>query len=136
MSGKVYTSKQIKDLPVPVQRYFRYSLEDYQPYISYAILQHGGQFRTKPDQKWIVWLGKVPLSLIKIIDVKGKEADQGELLRWLGEAPLFPTALLPSENLRWEPIDNNSAKVVLKYLSTWRLPGILNLAILVTQNLK
>jgi hypothetical protein len=25
---------------------------------------------------------------------------------------LFPTALLPSENLRWEPIDNDSAKVI------------------------
>ena len=146
ISGKVYTSKQIKDLPVPVQRYFKYSLEDYQPYISYARLQHGGQFRTKPDQKWMsikgeeyftaqkpgfVWLGKVPLfsakdvyidgngylkvkllSLIKIVDVKGKEVDQGELLRWLGEAPLFPTALLPSENLRWVPIDNDSAKVI------------------------
>jgi len=146
ISGKVYTSKQIKDLPVPVQRYFRYSLEDNQPYISYARLQHGGQFRTKPDQKWMsiegqdyftvqkpgfVWLGKVPyfsakdvyidgngnlkvklLSLIKIVDVEGEEADRGELLRWLGEAPLFPTALLPSENLRWVPVDNNSAKVI------------------------
>ena len=25
---------------------------------------------------------------------------------------MFPTALLPSENLQWEPIDNNSAKVI------------------------
>ena len=145
-SDKIYSYEQIKGLPDPVQRYFRYSLEDNQPYISYARLQHGGQFRTKPDQKWMsiegeeyftvkkpgfVWSGKVPLfsakdiyfdgkgnlkvkllSLIKIIDFKGKEADQGELLRWLGEAPLFPTALLPSENLRGEPIDSNSAKVI------------------------
>ena len=78
-----------------------------------------------------VWLGKVSLfsakdvyidgngnlkvkllSFMKIVDVKGKEVDQGELLRWLGEAPLFPTALLPSENLRWVPIDNDSAKVI------------------------
>ena len=143
-SGKVYTSKQIKDLPVPVQRYFKYSLKENQPYVSYVRLQHGGEFRV--SKNWVsikgeeyftvqkpgfVWSGKVPLlsakdiyfdgkgnlkvkllSLIKIIDVKGKETDQGELLRWLGEAPLFPTALLPAENLRWEPIDNNSAKVI------------------------
>ena len=25
---------------------------------------------------------------------------------------MFPTALLPSENLRWVPIDNDSAKVI------------------------
>ena len=144
ISGKVYTSMQIKDLPVPVQRYFKYSLKENQPYVSYVRLQHGGEFRASNNWASIegqeyftvqkpgfVWFGRVPLfsakdvyidgtgnlkvkllSLIKIVDVKGKEADQGELLRWLGEAPLFPTALLPSENLKWEPIDNNSAKVI------------------------
>ena len=144
ISGKVYTSNQIKDLPLPVQRYFKYSLKENQPYVSYARLQHGGEFRA--SKNWVsikgeeyftvkkpgfVWFGRVPLfsakdiyidgtgnlkvkllSLIKIVDAKGRETDQGELLRWLGEAPLFPTALLPSENLRWEPMDNDSAKVI------------------------
>jgi hypothetical protein len=144
ISGKVYTSNQIKDLPLPVRRYFKYSLKENQPYVSYARLQHGGEF--KASKNWasikgeeyftmkkpgFVWSGKVPLfsakdvyidgtgnlkvkllSLIKIVDAKGRETDQGELLRWLGEAPLFPTALLPSENLKWEPIDNDSAKVI------------------------
>lgn len=53
------------------------------------------------------------LSVIKIADAKGKEIDQAALLRWLAETPWFPTALLPSEELKWEPIDNNSAKVIL-----------------------
>lgn len=53
------------------------------------------------------------LSLFKVVDEKGPEVNQGELLRWLGEAPLFPTVLLPSENLHWEAIDDNSAKVIL-----------------------
>ena len=52
------------------------------------------------------------LSVVKIIDARGKELDQGALIRWLGEAPWFPTALLPSEKLKWEPIDNDSAKVI------------------------
>jgi hypothetical protein len=34
-------------------------------------------------------------------------------LRWAGEAVLFPTALLPSEHLRWAPRDENSAKAIL-----------------------
>jgi hypothetical protein len=34
ISGKVYTSMQIKDLPIPVQRYFKYSLKENQSYIS------------------------------------------------------------------------------------------------------
>jgi len=121
-------------------------LQENQPYITYARLQHGGQFRTNPDQKWLsidgqeyftiekpgfVWFGKVSLvsatdvyfegkgnlkvkllSIIKLVDARGEEIDQGELLRWLAETPWFPTALLPSEKLKWEPIDNNSAKII------------------------
>jgi len=148
ISNKTYSSEQLEQLPEPVRRYFRYSLQENQSYISYVRLMHDGKFRIKPGQKWMpirgqeyftvekpgfVWFGKVPLfsaedvyyngegnlrvkllSLIKIVDAKGKEIDQGELLRWLGEAPWFPTALLPSEKLRWEAIDENSAKAILK----------------------
>lgn len=74
ISGKVYTSKQIKDLPIQVQRYFKYSLRENQSYISYVRLQHGGEFRASKNWASIkgeeyftvqkpgfVWLGKVPL---------------------------------------------------------------------------
>ena len=144
ISDKNYSSDQIKDLPKPVKRYFQYALQENQPYISYARLKHGGQFRT--SEKWlpikgkeyftsekpgIIWYAKIPfvsakdmyfkgkgnlviklLSFIKVVDAKGKEIDQGELLRWLSETTIFPTALLPSKNLKWEPIDENSAKVI------------------------
>ena len=147
ISGRVYSHEQIEGLPEPVQRYFRYSLQENQPYISYVRLKHGGNFRLKSDQKWMsirgeeyftaqkigfVWFGKLPLfsvidqyidgrgslvakllSLIKVADANGEKIDQGELLRWLGEAPWYPTALLPSEKLTWESVDNNSAKVIL-----------------------
>ncbi len=78
-----------------------------------------------------VWVGKLPfvtgvdefvqgkgnlviklLSVFPVVDVTGEKANQGELLRWLGETPLFPTALLPSENVSWVAIDNSSAKVI------------------------
>ncbi len=144
-SYNVFTYEQIKTLPTPVQRYFRYSLAENQPYIDSVRLKHGGLFRLK--ENWMpitgeeyfttqnpgfVWYGNVRLfsakdsyyegkgnlkvkllSLIKIVDVEGKEVDQGELLRWLGEAVWYPTVLLPSENLKWVPIDDNSAKAIL-----------------------
>jgi hypothetical protein len=53
------------------------------------------------------------LSLITVADAKGKEIDEGELMRWLAEVVWFPTALLPSEHLRWEAIDSNSARAIL-----------------------
>jgi hypothetical protein len=56
------------------------------------------------------------LSLFKVVDQTGEKINQGELLRWLSESVWFPTNLLPSENLRWEPIDSNSAMLVYKYL--------------------
>ena len=53
--------------------------------------------------------------LYNIIDGKGEHYDQGELLRWLGESVLYPTNLLPSENLNWIPIDSCSAKLTFNY---------------------
>ena len=48
-------------------------------------------------------------------DPTGKELDESELMRWLAEAPLFPTALLPSSYLHWEPVDSDSAKAIIDY---------------------
>lgn len=50
-------------------------------------------------------------SLFKVVDGSGPEYDQGELLRWLGESVWFPTNLLPSENLKWLPIDSGTAEL-------------------------
>ncbi|NRB50546.1 MAG: hypothetical protein HRU41_22950 [Saprospiraceae bacterium] len=50
-------------------------------------------------------------SLYPVVNAKGPAADQGEFLRWLAEAVWFPTALLPSEKLSWEAIDERSAKI-------------------------
>jgi len=144
ITDKIFSLEQIKDLPEPVQRYFRYALTDQCSYISFVRLKHKGEL--KVNNKWskikgeeyfttetpgFLWRGKLPLftgsdryiegqgnlqirlfSLIKIVDEKGAELNQGELLRWLSETPWYPTALLPSDNLRWEETDENSAKVI------------------------
>jgi hypothetical protein len=43
----------------------------------------------------------------------GPELNASALQRYLGEAVWFPTALLPSARLRWQPIDDRSARAVL-----------------------
>ncbi|MCH8487393.1 MAG: hypothetical protein LAT75_11055 [Candidatus Cyclonatronum sp.] len=55
------------------------------------------------------------LGFIRIVNGKGEAFDQGELLRWLGEAVMFPTALLPSEKLRWEEKDDLSARILFTH---------------------
>ncbi|HET9985710.1 MAG TPA: DUF6544 family protein [Longimicrobiales bacterium] len=41
------------------------------------------------------------------------EMAAGALARWLGEAAWFPTALLPGENVRWEPVDDSTARATV-----------------------
>lgn len=41
------------------------------------------------------------------------ENNQGELLRFFAEATWYPTALLPSQGVRWEAIDDTSARGTL-----------------------
>ncbi len=55
------------------------------------------------------------LSCLRIVNRSGSWIDQGELLRWLGETVWFPTSLLPSNYLRWEPVDDSSAKLIFAY---------------------
>jgi hypothetical protein len=51
------------------------------------------------------------LGLFTVADVRGTPAAaQGELLRFFAEMPWYPTALLPSQGVRWEAIDNTIAR--------------------------
>ena len=42
------------------------------------------------------------------------DLDLGSLQRWLAEAPLFPPALLPGPELRWEALGPEAARAVLR----------------------
>lgn len=54
-------------------------------------------------------LGVVPLA-----DMHGTpEVAQGELMRFFAEAAWYPTALLPSQGVRWEAVDDSSASATL-----------------------
>ena len=50
-------------------------------------------------------------TLVKLSD-RGEVA-RGELMRFMAEAAWYPTALLPSQGMQWEPIDANSARATL-----------------------
>ena len=149
ISNLTFSYQQLEGLPEPVSRYFKHVLKEGQPYISYARITHGGQFKTGLDKDWItisgeqyattekpgfIWKGTTStfvardmyiankgrlvvslLSLYNVVDVKGEQYNQGELLRWLGESILYPTNLLPSERLQWIAIDSQTAKLTFNY---------------------
>lgn len=59
------------------------------------------------------------LGLFTVADVRDTpEAAQGELLRFFAETAWYPTALLPSQGVRWEAIDDTSARATLTDDST------------------
>jgi hypothetical protein len=43
----------------------------------------------------------------------GGEIARGEFMRYFAEAVWYPTALLPSQGVRWEAVDDHAAKAVL-----------------------
>jgi len=51
------------------------------------------------------------LGLFTMADVRGGgEIARGEFMRWFAEAVWYPTVLLPSQGVRWEAVDDTSAK--------------------------
>jgi hypothetical protein len=59
------------------------------------------------------------LGLFTLIDLRGTGAEdggvaQGELMRFFAETAWYPTALLPSQGVRWEPVDDRTARATLK----------------------
>jgi hypothetical protein len=54
------------------------------------------------------------LGLLPLADLHGTEQlAEGELMRFLAEATWYTTGLLPSQGVRWEPVDNQSARATL-----------------------
>jgi hypothetical protein len=54
------------------------------------------------------------LGLVTLLDMRGtRDIAEGELLRFFAEAAWYPTALLPSQGVRWEAVDDDSARGTL-----------------------
>jgi hypothetical protein len=55
------------------------------------------------------------IDLIPVVGMRGKgEVAEGELMRFFAEAAWYPTALLPSQGVRWEAFDERSVRATLK----------------------
>lgn len=52
-TDRVFNYDQLSSLPDPVQRYFRHTLKNGQPYINSVRLLHGGQFKTDLKKNWV-----------------------------------------------------------------------------------
>lgn len=54
------------------------------------------------------------LGLFTLVNLRDRgEVARGELMRYMAEAAWYPTALLPSQGMHWEPIDDRSARATL-----------------------
>jgi hypothetical protein len=52
--------------------------------------------------------------LVSLIDMRGGgEIATGQLMRYFAEAAMYPTALLPSQGVRWEAVDDHSARATM-----------------------
>ena len=54
------------------------------------------------------------LGLFTVADSQGEgEIARGEFMRYFAESPWYPTALLPSQGVQWEAVDDASARATL-----------------------
>jgi hypothetical protein len=54
------------------------------------------------------------LGIFTVADLRGTDdMAEGELMRFFAEAAWYPTALLPSQGVRWEAVDHHSAHATL-----------------------
>jgi Family of unknown function (DUF6920) len=54
------------------------------------------------------------VGLVPMANLRGTgEIARGELMRFLAEAAWYPTALLPSQGVRWDAVDDHSARATL-----------------------
>ncbi|HNY49195.1 MAG TPA: hypothetical protein PLV50_06015 [Smithella sp.] len=55
------------------------------------------------------------LGLVSMVNLRGTgEVAQGELMRFFAEAAWYPTALLPSQGVLWDVVDDHSARATIK----------------------
>lgn len=85
-----------------------------------AISARDFYFRGKGEMK-IKLNGIIPLG-----KTTGPEMDEASLMRFVSEAPLFPSVFLSANYITWEEIDSTSAKVIIEHQGV-RAEGIFTL---------
>lgn len=129
-----YDARELDGLPAPVQRYFQAALTDGQAIIAAVSIQHAGTFNMsataeqwkpftsqqrvitqRPGFDWDARVMMFPGVPVHVHDayVAGEGILRGELLRFFAEACWYPSALLPSQGVRWQAVDDTSALATL-----------------------
>ena len=66
---------------------------------------------------YVAGVGSLQPSVIGLLDVGGIEGSgdiaRGELIRYFSESVWYPTALLPSQGVQWQAVDDHSAMATL-----------------------
>lgn len=149
-----YDARELENLPLPVQRFFRTVLTDGQPIVTAATVWMTGTFNLsatseqwrpftsrqrittrRPGFLWDARISMLPGVVVRVFDSYivgdgllkaslqgvftmaslhgGGDIARGEFMRWFAEAAWYPTALLPSQGVRWEAVDDRSANATL-----------------------
>jgi hypothetical protein len=93
--------------------------EQYFATVKPAYIWKGKTFLFTARDMYIADKGQLTVSLFSLVNIVNADGDsynEGELQRWLAESVWFPTNLLPSERLKWLPVDENNAKLLFNYL--------------------
>jgi hypothetical protein len=101
-------------MPVEAEEYFRV---DQPAFLWKARVQYRSLIQLVARDRYIDGRGNMlvkALSLISVADSKGKEIDQGSMVRYLAEMVWFPTAAL-RPYIRWEEIDSTAARATMSY---------------------
>ena len=66
---------------------------------------------------YIVGQGLLRAKVLGLVQMAEQHGDgdiaRGEFMRWFAEVPWYPTALLPSQGVRWEAVDDRSANATM-----------------------
>ena len=69
------------------------------------------------EDSYIAGEGRLIAKLLGLFTVAESHGDgeiaRGEFMRWFAEAAWYPTALLPSQGVRWEAVDDDSARATI-----------------------
>lgn len=82
-----------------------------------ASIAVAGGITVRVVDAYVAGVGSLQPSVIGLFDIGGMEGTgeiaRGELIRYVAEAVWYPTALLPSQGVRWKPVDAQTADATL-----------------------
>jgi len=111
--GQIRTGEQQKWMPFSAKQYFTVTRPGF---VWHARVRPAPGFWIEGLDQYRRGEGGMLIKLfsaVPVVNARGPEIDEGALHRYLLEAVWFPTALLPSERIRWEAAGEDAARVTI-----------------------